>query len=129
MLWWSESLKTGNERIDEQHKKIFEIGTEVLDLSAESNHEAIQQTFQRLIDYTQKHFVEEEMLMRDHQYSKLPSHKELHQTFIRDLHKTLTDFNNEGPTEENVDNLKLLMVEWLINHINEADKEFIQTLK
>jgi len=128
MLWWSDSLKTGNDKIDEQHKKIFEIGTEVLDLSAESKNEEIERTFQRLIDYTQKHFVEEEMMMRDHQYSKLPSHKELHQTFINDLHKNLSDFEKEGPTEENVDDLKLLMVEWLIKHINEEDKDFIQTL-
>ncbi|NBG88412.1 bacteriohemerythrin [Isachenkonia alkalipeptolytica] len=128
MLWWSDSLKTGNVKVDTQHKKIFELGTGVLDLTPESSNETLQETFQELIDYTKKHFAEEEKMMGDHGYSKLQEHQGLHREFIQKLHNTLQDFKASGPTEENVDNLKLLMVDWLINHINEADKNFIQKL-
>lgn len=128
MLWWSDSLKTGNGKIDEQHKKIFKLGTAVLDLTTDSSGEEIQKTFRELIDYTEKHFSEEEQMMGDYGYEKLEKHQTLHQEFIQKLHNTLKDFKATGHTEENIDNLKLLMVDWLINHINEADKEFINTL-
>ena len=129
MLWWSESLKTGNPKVDTQHKKIFELGTGVLDLSPDSSKETVQKTFQELIDYTKKHFTEEEKMMADNGYSSLREHQSLHREFIGKLHNILRDFQATGQREENIDNLKLLMVDWLINHINEADKNFIQTLQ
>lgn len=128
MLWWTDSLRTGNVKIDEQHKKIFQLGTEMLDLNQETSKKTIQKTFQELIDYTKKHFSEEEKLMKDHDYSLLQEHQGRHREFIGKLHNILTDFKTTGYSEENIDNLKLLMVDWLINHINEADKDFIETL-
>jgi hemerythrin len=129
MLWWQEDLKTGYESVDQQHKNIFQLADCVMNLSKESKVKEVTKTFQVLLEYTESHFKDEEALMRKEAYSSLENHIKLHQHFIDQLGKLMDVFKETGITEDNLDELKFLMVEWLMNHIHTEDKKFIEKMQ
>ena len=129
MLWWRETLKTGHENIDSQHKKIFDLAEEVMDLNESSSRQQVMEAFQELVRYTNQHFKDEEALMIEKRYKELSSHVKLHQHFIDVLNKLMIKIHSQGVNESNIDELKLLMVDWLMNHIDLVDRKFIESIK
>ena len=59
MLWWEESLKTGFERIDKQHKEIFARAEEMMSVDENTSATRIREMLNFLIDYVLTHFSEE----------------------------------------------------------------------
>lgn len=127
MLWWTEDLRTGIEKIDEQHKSIFDKASEIFDLGSQSKLEDIEEVFIFLMNYASNHFYQEETLMIENSYNNFIDHRRQHNYFIEELYKIYmkTIDNN---SEESLNDLKVLIIDWLVNHINVADKEFIFTL-
>lgn len=64
MLWWNESLETGIEIINMQHKSLFSKANEILSLEI-TDEDKIKEKFEFLIRYAKSHFAEEERLMFD----------------------------------------------------------------
>lgn len=126
MLWWNENLSIGIESIDQQHKSIFDKTGEILSLEETTDIATINKTFEFLINYVTTHFGDEESLMIQKGYPGFIKHREEHTYFMKELFKIVGKvINSEKIEEENIDKLKLLVIEWLVNHIHESDKTFV----
>ncbi len=128
---FDDSLKTGNELIDTQHQELIARVnklTEECKPGTEKTVAAITLGF--LMDYTNKHFADEEKLQADCNYPLLDAHKAQHEKFVKQVHD-LDDMlvEEEGPSEAFVEAVKKNVVDWLLNHICVWDKQVAQFVK
>ncbi|BFL48876.1 hemerythrin [Lactonifactor longoviformis] len=128
---FDESLVTGNNMIDTQHKELIDRVNKLV-ASCETNKEknvAIQ-TLDFLMDYTVFHFDAEEKLQKETDYPDYDSHKKQHEEFakaVEDLKDMLQE--EEGPTDAFVAAVKRNVSDWLVNHIQGYDKKVADYVK
>jgi hemerythrin len=127
ILQWDGSLAIGNEKIDAQHKNLFELinnfhaactaGGEQLDFKP---------TLMALYKYTTFHFSEEEALMNKTKYAFRKEHLQEHENFIRKL--------DELSGRARIDDSDICaeictwLVGWLFQHISNTDKQLAACL-
>lgn len=122
---FDESLITGNHMIDEQHKELISRIDNLLILCENkkpAKREAIQM-LDYLSDYTDYHFAEEELLQAEIGYPGLEEHRKKHAEFrntVKELHEMLEE--QEGPTDEFVEQVNQNVAEWLFHHIRGFDR-------
>jgi len=79
-----------------------------------------------LIDYTQSHFSFEENLLQQVFYQYLPSHKGIHELFV----KRLNEYRHRFERGESIENdLHRLLSKWLINHIQHDDQDYVNSVR
>lgn len=125
MVKWREDYEIGIDAIDEQHKELFRITSEIYELL---NNELITDKYDQIIsvidalrEYTIEHFSAEEACMMERKYKKFLSHKTLHNDFIDKINSIdLTQIDNE----QNLYLKEILnfVTEWLLDHILREDK-------
>ena len=130
-LDFDQSLITGNEMIDSQHKELIGKIDDLLSCCEESKEKikAIQ-LLGYLSDYTEFHFAEEEKLQEKISYPEIDSHKQKHAEFkkaIEELHEMLEEL--EGPTAEFVAAVRKNIVIWLFEHIQKMDKDVAEYVR
>ncbi len=128
MFWWDESLSTGIKNMDEQHKSIFQKAGEILDLDISTDLEVVNRAFIFLMNYSVNHFSEEEQRMIELGYEDFIEHRAQHNYYIDELYRISKSVKNLGINEDDLDSLKLLVIDWLANHIHESDKKFISSI-
>ncbi len=128
MLWWSDELETGIYLIDQQHKNIFDKANEIFKLGIDQDKAEIKKVFIFLMDYANNHFYNEEKLMMEMEYENFMEHKKEHNYFVEEIYKLYQSICKKGITEEKLNDLKVLIIDWLVNHINSKDKKFIQAM-
>lgn len=121
---FDDSLVTGNEMIDSQHKELIEKINQLLDTceTASGKIQAIQ-TLGYLADYTDYHFKAEEELQETINYPGIAEHKRQHEDLRRvvaELHEMLEE--SEGPTDEFVVQVQKNVIDWLYRHIKGFDR-------
>ncbi len=66
---WTQDLETGNEIVDKQHKALIEAFNSLLDASMKGyERQELGQTINFLVEYTKKHFSDEEDLQVRYRY-------------------------------------------------------------
>lgn len=128
MLWWSDDLKTGIEAIDNQHKSIFDQADEIFNLGLEIERVEFRRIISFLMKYANNHFADEEELMIDMGYKDIVEHRREHNYFVEEIYKLYLK-GTEKLDQEIFDELKILIIEWLANHIYVHDKKFIDEIK
>jgi hemerythrin-like metal-binding domain len=120
---WSEQLRVGIDRFDDQHKILIEIIGRLYN-SINSNVEIAQQEgiITELLIYTNMHFAEEEKYFAQFNYPDKSSHQEEHE-FFYDKIKELSKSFYSGIVVNNSDILVFLL-DWLIKHITVSDKKY-----
>lgn len=122
---FDDTLITGNEKIDTQHKELIERINKLLILCENekpAQREAID-TLDYLADYTDFHFGEEEKLQEAVGYPGLAEHKKKHEELrqtVKELHDMLEE--QEGPTAAFVEKVNEKVTEWLYLHIRSFDR-------
>lgn len=106
---WDESFDVKDDHLNEQHKKLF---TMISDLDA--NRESAQH-LKDLVDFVVKHFQDEESRMHSHHYEEEASHKQTHGKFLEDAAK-ITAVN---------DDVIQFVKSWLVTHIKVSDFKYI----
>ncbi|WP_238881245.1 bacteriohemerythrin [Clostridium sp. YIM B02551] len=128
MFEWKKEYEVGIERIDEEHKKLFDIANKGYDLLKNDlyldKYDRIMDIIHELKDYAQFHFSAEEEYLKSIGYKKLFTHKMEHDYFIDkissvDLSKI--DSNQDKYITEILD----FMVQWIKEHILDKDKEYV----
>ncbi|MDR1278868.1 MAG: hemerythrin family protein, partial [Treponema sp.] len=119
---WDDSVKTGHEMIDEQHKQLFAAVNGLLKACRENkgNDELIQ-SLNFLSDYTIKHFFDEEQVQQNFHYPEYPVHKKMHDAFkatVRDMKARLI---MKGPSDELINEVRAKIGNWLVTHIKGND--------
>lgn len=121
---FDETLVTGNEMIDSQHKELIDKINKLLDSCELGNDKlAAVKTLDYLADYTDFHFTAEEKLQEEIEYPGIEEHKKEHENLrkvVADLHEMLVE--EEGPTAAFVEQVNRNVVEWLYRHIKGFDR-------
>lgn len=123
---WSDSLATGINVIDNQHKRIINYINMLTDAKDLNSSEITGDVLTELVDYTLSHFAFEESLMDDAGYSAAAIHKRTHNAFrekIQDYQR-----RNDAGDDINTELYQLLNV-WLMGHIAEDDNSYVPTVK
>ena len=118
---WKAAFCVGDNRVDEQHKKIFDLLAAMhRDIYSDDANHAVKSTLKELLEYTKVHFTDEEELMRSIGYPGYASHKALHEALM-DKVWALYMRSNESNTDLAIE-LLVFLNDWLVNHILEEDK-------
>ena len=121
---FDESLVTGNEMIDAQHKELIDKINKLLDSCETSKDKVVAvKTLDYLADYTEFHFGEEEKLQASINYPGIEEHKKEHDKLrqvVKDLYNMFEE--EEGPSDVFVEQVKKNVMEWLYRHIKGFDR-------
>lgn len=122
---WSEDYSVGDASIDEEHLRLMNIINDfnqaIITGQAKKN---LAKLFDSLVDYTVKHFKNEEQLMRAANYHDLEAHIEEHRAFV---HKVMA-LNKEKDYVFS-SNISSFLHTWLLEHILDTDKKYKPVLK
>lgn len=121
---FDETLVTGNEMIDDQHKELIGRINQLLE-SCEGGQGKVKavKMLDYLMEYTDFHFSAEEKLQEEISYPGIKEHKAKHEEFkqaVKELQEMLQE--EEGPTETFVAQVQKNVVDWLFNHIKGFDR-------
>ena len=125
MLQWSDDYSIGVDVIDEQHKHLFEIGSEIYELLenylALDKYDKIALIVQELADYTKYHFKTEEELMISRKYPRFLSHKVEHDDFMQKINELdLEDIDKDQ--DKHIREILVFVFDWILDHILKKDK-------
>lgn len=130
---WDDSLKLDNEEIDQQHKKLFELVSNLVSYCLDgSDTEKLQETLDFLVNYTVNHFYYEEKLQIQYNYPGYVKHKEMHENFKKTVGELVARFQESGSSADLSKDVNKIVVKWLINHIQREDKkigDFLRTVE
>ncbi|MGE5028162.1 MAG: bacteriohemerythrin [Betaproteobacteria bacterium] len=126
---WNPLYSVNNALLDEQHQQMFAI---ISDLhSAMFNKNSQQQmiaAIRQLVEYTQKHFAEEERQMERSGFPGLAGHKAAHEKLkqqVIEIERRIHDAKDSMAGEM----IGFLVSDWLVKHIIEMDKKYAPYLK
>ena len=121
---FDETLVTGNEMIDSQHKELIDKINKLLDSCENGNDNlAAVKTLDYLSDYTDFHFGAEEKLQEEIEYPGFEEHKKEHENLrkvVAELHEMLVE--EEVPSPAFVEQVNKNVIEWLYRHIKGFDR-------
>lgn len=127
---WTKENSVLIEKMDDQHKVLFEITNKMgnMVLSSNDDKNSLVGILKELLDYTKKHFTEEEEFLQSKSYDKnhLAYQKEQHKIFIGKISefKKNLEIHNKKPSIEMIEFLR----DWLLNHIDIEDKKYGKVL-
>lgn len=125
MFIWKKEFELGIKSIDEQHKKLLEIGNQINELILDysdsfDNFTDIYNLIEELRNYTVYHFDTEEELFIKYDYSDYENHKKEHDKFIDYLDSI--DLNHADKNQkEFLQELLNKIVQWVFRHIITTD--------
>ena len=126
---WDSSLETGNELVDDQHRQVFAIVNELYDaIVNHADRETQDEILDRAMSHVQRHFVDEEALMRSIDYPRLAEQQRLHQGFSAQAGR-MSDEYRSGKKRLPI-TLAFFLYDWLVKHIRNEDvriAEFIRS--
>ncbi|HEX2927020.1 MAG TPA: bacteriohemerythrin [Ruminiclostridium sp.] len=127
MIEWRDEFLLGIEKIDEQHKKLFQIASEIhttmKNQLVTDKYDEIVRLITELKDYTIFHFTYEEDYMRSIGYRKLLSHKVEHHDFVEKINNV--DYSRvDQDQDQYLMELLEFTVEWIANHIMKTDRAY-----
>lgn len=122
---WTTVLALGLPKLDEQHKELISYSNSLLQAMINGmGKEVLELLFEKLGDYTDHHFTDEEQYMEQIGYPDLEPHKTAHKKLLIDLNhfreKVLSD---QGLAPEKA--LDFLNG-WIINHIMAMDNRIAE---
>jgi hemerythrin-like metal-binding protein len=120
---WNNSYSVKVAVCDEQHMKLFDIINQLADaMRMGKAQDVVNPVVTELLDYTNTHFQEEEALMRETNYPLLEAHMEMHRNFV----KKVQSLQSQAQMGKRINAAQLLGLirDWLVNHIQKADKRY-----
>lgn len=86
-IGWRTSYETGNELIDREHRRLFEIGNDLLNaLTAQKPQGDIELMIDELISEIEAHFHTEESLLLQISAKHFKRHRQLHRAMLERIH-------------------------------------------
>lgn len=127
MITWKDEYLLGIEKVDEQHKELFRIATDIYELMKNQlitdKYDQILRLISELKDYTIFHFASEEEYMKSIGYRKFFSHKVEHDDFIEKINNVDLD-KIDLDHEQYLLEILEFVVNWISKHILETDKAY-----
>ena len=119
---WSSDLETGNKFIDAQHKALFAAADDLaVAIRSGKGREEIEKTLAFLMDYSDRHFHDEEELQKLYGFPDQVRHRWYHLDFKKKVGVLVGRFQAEGPTDELLLEIYTSIGDWLLHHIKSDD--------
>ncbi|MBT7617344.1 MAG: hemerythrin family protein [Calditrichaeota bacterium] len=125
---WKDEYSVGVQLFDDQHQKMFQFINDLNDAMMDVEEQAVLfAIIEGLIEYTKKHFKDEEDNLRRHCFSGLAEHEAEHQK----LTKSVIDFSVENKNHDSSVTVKVMdfLYHWITDHILDSDKKYSEFLK
>lgn len=120
---WSKAYELGIDYIDDDHKKLMHLLNQFsIAYDYAQCEEFERDALTELVRYTKYHFRREEALMQEYGYPNLAAHKEEHKAMIDAVDGYVKIYHEQG--HDSLKKVTNLLEFWLVNHIQEADKEY-----
>jgi hemerythrin len=125
---WTDKLKTGIPKIDEQHKKLIDHINGLNDAMREKKgKEAVGRVLDGLKEYTEYHFAFEEKALERNSYPGLEDQRRSHETYVAKLQELTLQFRrNELGISIDVMNF---VSDWIRKHIMQEDMKYVPFLQ
>lgn len=122
---WTDEMSVGVGTLDEDHKKLIGMVSELsAAIQAGKDNEIMGRLLDELVAYTKEHFKREEVLFKKTQYPETAEHKVQHEALTKKAQEIQKKFRDGGAAVAlPAETLKFLS-NWLIKHIQGADKKY-----
>lgn len=132
MFEWKDDFSVKIPLLDEQHKKLFEIGENVhlmlTNADGEDTFTGIIAQVKELIKYTKYHFEQEELLMKKFNFDGVDAHVAEHKQFIRYIESL--DYNQiDNHQVQTLTDLVQFLAKWIFKHIINTDFQYSDTIQ
>ncbi|PWU09982.1 MAG: hemerythrin [Terriglobia bacterium] len=128
MFEWKDCYRVQINSIDGQHQNLFRLAANLhAALQAGQSQAIMTQLLDRLLQYTQVHFAQEERLMQNAKYPEFAAHKAQHEEFIAEVVRLQKEFK-DGRMAISLTMLQFLK-RWLAKHIMQSDQKYAPYLK
>lgn len=122
-LEWEEKYSVGVLEIDNQHKKLFEVINEIMDvIGGHFEQEKVNQLINKLLEYKKFHFATEKKYFKEFNYEGAAEHVLEHQKFGEKLASLQEKYKDD------LVNFSFALIEfledWLINHLMNEDQKY-----
>ncbi|HEC1753471.1 bacteriohemerythrin [Campylobacter sp. CNRCH_2015_0814] len=116
---WDKKYSINNEKIDEQHKKLFELAARVEEISDRPIYQVeLKKIVAEFFHYIKIHFQDEENYMAEINYPYLNQHKLMHKQITKSMIKLIQSIKSTNDLKEK---LYIVVNSWLIEHIIQHD--------
>lgn len=117
---WASSYALGDEKIDTEHQKLFELAAEIQNYK--ENEKNVKIAINELIKYTKFHFANEERFMKSIQYIHLIQHQNIHKQIVKNLNAIIEETSNETILQTSAKIVNFIN-NGLVQHIMIEDKK------
>ncbi|HOQ38160.1 MAG TPA: hemerythrin family protein [Acetivibrio sp.] len=133
-MMWKDKYKIGVEAIDQQHEELFRrVSNFNQTIRNEVNWEAkldkVKETMLFMKDYVIVHFNDEEAYQEQIGYPQIEEHKDAHAKFKQGIDNYVKIFEEEGFTEEKIQEFGGKLMAWLIMHVGNMDQKIGEYVK
>jgi hemerythrin-like metal-binding protein len=119
---WTAECRMGFDEIDSQHRLLFAIANELIDIeNPRSQEPEMKYLIRHLKDYVDTHFAFEEKFMAEKKYPGLNEHKQKHEMIVAEIRQALT---GAASMTQLKDSLETLLTTWIQSHILIEDKKY-----
>lgn len=122
MIEWTEEYSTGDQKIDSQHKQLFEFVNNLTNnVQTEKPLDAQKINIEFLGEYAKSHFCYEDACMSFYQCPAAQANKQEHQNFL-EYYQTFSDkIKKFGIQPGHIAELQFFLENWLTSHIKRID--------
>jgi len=123
LITWNQNLSVGVTRFDKEHQGLVQLLNTLHDEMLKGKaKDVLAPILDKLIDYTQTHFANEESLFRMHHYPDAIRHKAEHEN-LRQKAAELQESLKSGKGALSTDTMNFLK-DWLVRHIQGTDMQY-----
>jgi diguanylate cyclase (GGDEF)-like protein/hemerythrin-like metal-binding protein len=125
---WKAEWNSGEDKIDEQHKKLFTFVYEILSLSHSStDNQREDALIALLIQHISQHFEYEESVLKNSGYRDYVDHANIHKKLLEKVEKLQISYQKQEVGMASF--LSFLIDEVVIGHLFDADTQFYHYLR
>jgi hemerythrin len=122
-MQWLPEYSVKVEEIDDQHKRFIVLINDLYDaIEIGSEDIVLGDIINQLVSYADYHFATEEKYFDEFCYDRAEEHKKLHDEFRKKV--AFYASNYVGKEKAYALEISDFMKDWVVNHINVADKAF-----
>jgi hemerythrin-like metal-binding protein len=128
LIYWMPEYNTGIEVIDQQHHILVDLINELYQAQENgAGNKELLKILGKVGMYATSHFAREENLFEVHNYPEAEEHIQEH-NYFEDM---LFQFEDEckAGRQDLTENAISFLSDWLVNHLNGTDKEYVPYLK
>lgn len=128
---WKDEYKVGIDKIDEQHRQLFDKIEHLLEIAKsgdrKSNRQECMDTIDFLVDYTKFHFDSEQALQREKKYVSYDQHVKIHEDFKNTV-QVYKELLGKDFSSKNLKSFIGCMLAWLVNHVCICDRKILKNI-